>query len=292
MDKIAVLIPCYNEAKTIGKVIDDFKRILPEAVIYVYDNNSTDDTVDEAVRHHAIVRYEYKQGKGNVVRRMFREVDAQCYVLVDGDDTYSVEKVDIMADMILDGEAEMVIGDRLSSSYFTANTRCFHGFGNTLVRTMINILFKGNVRDAMTGLRVMSYNFVKTFPLTSSGFEIETEMTIHALDKNMLIANYKIDYQDRYAGSSKLNTIPDGIRVLLTIAKFFMLYRPVWFFGILSALLLLVGICIYNTPLSLALILSAAMFFLTGIILNAIQVKSRQDFEYKLILIQHLKNLV
>ena len=206
MDKVAVLIPCYNEAKTIEKVVSDFARVIPEdGVIYVYDNNSTDDTAALAEKAGAVVRHEYQQGKGNVIRRMFREIDAECYVMVDGDDTYPAESAPEMIKRVLENKVDMVIGDRLSSTYFTENKRPFHNMGNSLVRKSINTLFKSDIKDIMTGYRAFSYQFVKSFPVLSKGFEIETEMSIHAIDKNMLLDNVVIDYRDRPDGSeSKL----------------------------------------------------------------------------------------
>ena len=238
MDKIAVLIPCYNEAQTIEKVVRDFQKALPEAVIYVYDNNSTDGTADLAAEAGAVVRREYQQGKGNVIRRMFRDIDAQCYLMVDGDDTYPAEAAPKMAEKVLERQVDMVIGDRLSSTYFEENKRPFHNMGNALVRWMINMLFHTKIQDIMTGYRAFSYQFVKTFPVLSQGFEIETEMTIHAADKNMFMENVVIDYRDRPEGSeSKLNTYIDGIKVLATIAGLFRNYKPMAFFGILSGVL-------------------------------------------------------
>ena len=228
MDKIAVLIPCYNESKTIEKVVTDFKKALPEAVIYVYDNNSTDHTDEIARRAGAVVRYEYQQGKGNVIRRMFREIDAQCYIMADGDDTYPAEFAPSMVEKVLNKKVDMVVGDRLSSTYFTENKRPFHNFGNSLVRKCINIMFKTQINDIMTGYRAFSYQFVKSFPVLSKGFEIETEMSIHAVDKNMYIENEVIEYRDRPEGSeSKLNTYSDGFRVLKTIAQLYRNYKPV-----------------------------------------------------------------
>lgn len=242
MDKIAVLIPCYNESKTIAKVIADYREYLPTASIYVYDNNSTDGSAQLAQEAGAIVRYERQQGKGNVIRRMFREIDAECYVMVDGDDTYPVDCVMDLVDGVLNNHADMVVGDRLSSTYFTENKRPFHNFGNSLVRKSINVLFKSDVKDIMTGYRAFSYEFVKTFPVLSKGFEIETEMSIHAIDKRMQIANVVIEYRDRPEGSeSKLNTFSDGYKVLRTISKLFRAYKPLCYFGILSALLILVA---------------------------------------------------
>ena len=222
MDKIAVLIPCYNEALTVQKVVTDFRRALPEAVIYVYDNNSTDSTAELAAAAGAVVRHEYQQGKGNVIRRMFREVDATAYILVDGDDTYPAEAAPRMVRAVTEHQADMVVGDRLSSTYYTQNKRPFHNFGNDLVRFCTNRLFGGRIKDIMTGYRAFSYRFVKTYPVLSHGFEIETEMTIHALHRNMQVENVVIDYRDRPAGSeSKLNTYTDGFKVLRTIGRLY-----------------------------------------------------------------------
>ncbi len=308
MSKIAVLIPCYNEALTIEKVIKDFKKALPEADIYVYDNNSTDETINIAKKSGAIVRHEYMQGKGNVIRRMFREIDADCYLMTDGDDTYPANQAREMCDLILNKEAEMVIGDRLSSTYFTENKRKFHNFGNVLVRFLVNKTFKSNVRDIMTGYRAFSKTFVKSFPIISSGFEIETEMTIHALDKKMKLANVLIDYRDRPEGSvSKLNTVSDGIKVLKTIATLFKQYRPFTFFSILSVLSLLIGILFFIPPfigyINTGLVekfpsLIAASFFgiisiqlfIGGLILESITRKDRQNFELHLILLNEMEN--
>jgi len=218
MDRIAVLIPCYNEEKTIEKVVKDFRNSLPEAVIYVYDNNSTDKTAQLAKDAGAVVRHEYKQGKGNVVRRMFAEIEAQAYILVDGDDTYPASDAPKMVDIVLNRKVDMVVGDRLSSTYFTENKRPFHNFGNSLVRFSINHIFKSDIKDIMTGYRAFSYRFVKTFPVVSGGFEIETEMTIHAVTMNLFVENLIIEYRDRPEGSeSKLNTVSDGMKVLGTI---------------------------------------------------------------------------
>jgi len=237
MDKVAVLIPCYNEAKTVKKVVEDYKKALPEAKIYVYDNNSKDGTDKIAKEAGAIVGYETRQGKGNVIRTMFREIDAQCYVMVDGDDTYPPTHVQEMVDAVLKENVDMVIGDRLSSTYFEENKRPFHNVGNVTVRTLINSLYKSDIRDVMTGLRAFSYKFVKTFPVLSKGFELETEMTIHCLDKNMKIKNVIVDYRDRPADSpSKLNTIPDGIRVIKTIFGLYKNYKPLAFFSLFAFL--------------------------------------------------------
>ena len=245
MDKIAVLIPCYNEAKTIDKVVKDYKKALPEATIYVYDNNSSDGTAEIAKKAAgAEVRFEYKQGKGNVVRSMFRQIKAECYLMIDGDDTYPAENAREMCELILEKKADMVIGDRLSSTYFTENKRPFHNLGNKLVRFCINTLFKNKVKDIMTGYRAFSYEFVKGFPVLSKGFEIETEMTIHAVDKNYRLVEVPVNYKDRPEGSeSKLNTYKDGAKVLKTIAVLFKEYKPAVFFSILSFLFLVLSLC-------------------------------------------------
>lgn len=231
MDKIAVLIPCYNESKTIKKVIEDFKRELPEATIYVYDNNSSDNTAEIAKKAGAIVRTERKQGKGNVIRTMFREIDAECYIMTDGDDTYPAEDARKMCKEVLENNVDMVIGDRLSSTYFEENKRPFHNIGNVIVRLLINMIYKSKIRDVMTGYRAFSYRFVKTFPVLSKGFEIETEMTIHSLDKNLNLENVTIEYRDRPEGSSsKLNTYVDGAKVIKTIISLYKNYKPLSFF--------------------------------------------------------------
>ncbi len=297
MKKIAVLIPCYNEELTIGKVVKDYKKALPHADIYVYDNNSKDKTAEIAEKAGAIVRHEYRQGKGNVVRTMFREIDADCYLMIDGDDTYPAESAKEMCDYVLDGKADMVIGDRLSSTYFTENKRPFHNFGNVLVRKLINFLFKSNIKDIMTGYRAFSHEFVKTFPVLSQNFEIETEMTIHALDKNFLIKEIPVQYRDRPNGSvSKLNTFEDGIKVLKTIARLFKEYKPSIFFGLFGLLFLIIAFS-FGTPVFIdyfktglverfpTLIFSGFMLmisilsFVCGIILEVIVKKHRQLFE-------------
>lgn len=301
MDQIAVLIPCYNEAPTIQKVVEDFRKALPEAVVYVYDNNSTDGTADLAEAAGAVVRREYQQGKGNVIRRMFREVDAQCYLMVDGDDTYPAESARQMADMVLQRKVDMVVGDRLSSTYFQQNKRPFHNFGNRLVRGLINTIFHSSVKDIMTGYRAFSRNFVKFFPVLSKGFEIETEMTIHALDKNFLIEEIPVDYRDRQAGSvSKLNTVSDGIKVLCTIFTLFRDYRPMLFFGIIGTLCELLALGFFipilhtyfrtglvpNFPTLIVLIGVSVVGFLLyacGIICEVVVKKHRQLFELLLV---------
>ena len=299
MDKIAVLIPCYNEEKTIAKVVSDVKKFLPQAVAYVYDNNSTDRTVELATEAGAIVRYEYAQGKGNVIRRMFREIDAECYLMIDGDDTYPLDCAQEMVDRVLQHQADMVVGDRLSSTYFTENKRPFHNFGNSLMRAGINSLFHANIKDIMTGYRAFSYEFVKTFPVFSKGFEIETEMTIHAIDKNMQVENVVIEYRDRPEGSeSKLNTYADGFKVLKTIVKMFKNYKPLEFFSLIAAVLFVVGMVFFIPVLvhflevgtvekiptlivSGFVILTAIICWFSGIILSTLVNQHKQDFEYQ-----------
>src|SRR3712207_3469030 len=242
MDKIAVLIPCYNEVASIHMVIEKFHEALPEAVVYVYDNNSTDGTDKKAAQAGAVVRYERHQGKGNVIRSMFREIEAECYFMVDGDDTYSPGKAREMCDLILNHEADMAVGDRLSSNYLIENSRAFHNFGNLLVRAIVNRLFHSNVHDVMTGCRAFSRFFVKNFPVLSHGFEIETEMTIHALDKKFKVASLPIEYKERGENSvSKLNTFSDGFRVLKTVFALLRDYRPLLFFSTVALFLVLVG---------------------------------------------------
>ena len=300
MNNIAVLIPCYNESKTIKKVVEDFKKELPKAVIYVYDNNSTDGTDEIAREAGAVVCYEYQQGKGNVIRRMFQEVDARCYVMVDGDDTYPAHHAREMVEKVLDKKVDMVVGDRLSSTYFEENKRLFHNFGNSIVRKSINILFHNDIKDIMTGYRAFSYRFVKTFSVLSKGFEIETEMTIHAIDKNLSVENVVIDYQDRPEGSeSKLNTYSDGMKVLRTIGRLFRTYRPMAYFGVFSLLLVLLGIGFF-IPVAVEyartgevarfptlivcgfVVLAAIQSFFAGLILKTVYQKNRQDFEIEL----------
>ena len=303
MDKIAVLIPCYNEEKTIAKVVKDAKAALPEAVIYVYDNNSTDRTVELAREAGAQIRYEHMQGKGNVIRRMFREIEAECYIMVDGDDTYPMEYAREMADKVLTNNADMVVGDRLSSTYFTENKRPFHNFGNTIVRSSINRLFHCEIKDIMTGFRAFSYGFVKTFPVLSTGFEIETEMTIHAVYNNMQIENVIVDYRDSPEGSeSKLNTFSDGFKVLHTIMKLYRDYKPLGFFGLCAVILGIIAVLMF-IPILIAYLetglvqrfptlfvcgfigLAAVQSFFAGLILENIALKNRRDFEYRLTLV-------
>ena len=282
MDKVAVLIPCYNESKTIEKVIKDFKAVLPDATIYVYDNNSTDGTDEIARQNGAVVRYEYQQGKGNVIRRMFRDIDAECYIMTDGDDTYPAVNAPEMVDKVLNRNVDMVVGDRLSSTYFQENKRPFHNFGNSLVRSSINHLFHTDIKDIMTGYRAFSYEFVKTFPVISRGFEIETEMSIHAADKNMFVENVIVDYKDRPEGSeSKLNTYSDGIKVLRTIARLFRTYQPMKYFGLISAEYFATGLVKRFPTLIVCcfVILTAILSLFSGAILKTITWKNRQDFE-------------
>jgi len=310
MDKIAVLVPCYNEAKTIEKVVRDFRKALPEAVVYVYDNNSTDGTGELAAKAGAVVRHEYRQGKGNVIRRMFREIEAEAYIMTDGDDTYPAASAPELVRPVLERNADMVVGDRLSSTYFTENKRPFHNFGNVLVRKSINVLFKNNIKDIMTGYRAFSYEFVKTFPVLSQGFEIETEMSIHAIDKNMLVENVVIDYRDRPEGSeSKLNTYSDGLKVLRTIIRLYRNYHPFGFFGIIAAVLAVIAI-VFFVPIVLKFIrtgkvpnfptlivcgftmMAALQSLFTGVTLNNMLLKNRQDFEMNLHRVTHWKKSI
>ena len=308
MDKIAVLIPCYNESKTVQKVVTDFQRVLPDATIYVYDNNSTDDTVELAKKAGAVVRHEYRQGKGNVIRRMFREIDAECYIITDGDDTYPAEAAPEMIRQVMEHKADMVVGDRLSSTYFHENTRPFHNFGNRIVRKFINVLFRTEIKDIMTGYRAFSYQFVKSFPVLSKGFEIETEMSVHAADKNMQVDNVVIDYRDRPEGSvSKLNTFVDGFKVLRTIFRLYRTYKPLAFFGMIAFILAALGVgflipvlikyfhtgMVPNFPTLFAccfVILAAIQSFFSGLILETMGQRNRQDFEMQLHEIHYRKS--
>ena len=303
MEKIAVLIPCYNESKTIEKVVRDYRAVLPEADIYVYDNNSSDGTDEIARNAGAIVRYEKRQGKGNVIRTMFRDIDADCYLMIDGDDTYPAENARQMCDLVLKENADMVIGDRLSSTYFQENKRPFHNFGNTLVRASVNSLFDGKITDIMTGYRAFSPLFVKSFPVLSKGFEIETEMSIFALDKNMQLATVPVQYRDRPDGSvSKLNTYSDGFKVLLTIVKLFRDYKPSRFYGFCSFFAFALGLGFFipvfieylQTGLverfptlfaSIAVMIVAILLFICGLILETVIKTNRKDFEARLNLI-------
>lgn len=301
MDKIAVLIPCYNEERTVEKVVADFQHALPEAVVYVYNNNSTDRTAELAEKAGAVVRNEYKQGKGNVIRSMFQDIDAACYIMADGDDTYPAEASRELADRVLHHGADMVVGDRLSSTYYTQNKRPFHNFGNSLVRWGINLLFDNDIKDIMTGYRAFSYEFVKTFPVLSQGFEIETEMSIHAVDKNMQIENVVIDYRDRPEGSvSKLNTYSDGFKVIRTIFRLYRSYHPLGFFGIIALLLAILSLLFFvpivgeyvhtglvdRFPTLIVCgftMIAAIQSLFTGLTLDTLRKKDRQDFEMELL---------
>lgn len=306
--KIAVLIPCYNEAKTIEKVVKDYKKALPEADIYVYDNNSTDGTDEIARKAGAIVKYERKQGKGNVIRTMFREIEADCYLMIDGDDTYPAESAREMCDYVLNENVDMVIGDRLSSTYFTENKRAFHNFGNRIVRWSINTIFRSKINDIMTGYRAFSYEFVKSYPVLSKGFEIETEMTIHAIDKNFTLKEMPVQYRDRPEGSvSKLNTYKDGVKVIKTIATLFKEYKPGLFFNIISLLVFIIAAILaipvfieyMNTGLvprfptlivAGLLVVISLLLTTTSIILQVIVKKNKQIFEILLNQIRIMKD--
>ncbi|MBQ6297792.1 MAG: glycosyltransferase [Selenomonadaceae bacterium] len=310
--KIAVLIPCYNESQTIGKVVRDYRQALPEATIYVYDNNSTDGTDEIARTAGAIVRYEYRQGKGNVIRTMFRDIDADCYLMIDGDDTYPAENAREMCDLILSGAADMVIGDRLSSTYFTENKRPFHNVGNVMVRKFINMFWrpKNPILDVMTGYRAFSPLFVKSFPVLSKGFEIETEMTIHALDKNFLLRSVPVNYRDRPAGSeSKLNTYVDGAKVIMTIFNLYRDYKPLQFFGVIALILALVALILFlpvffqylETSLvprfptlivSGFLMLASLLSFACGLILDTIAKNNRKTFELHMNLLKKFEERI
>lgn len=309
-NKIAVLIPCYNEAITIEKVIKDYRAALPDADIYVYDNNLTDETAVIAEKAGAIVRYEYRQGKGNVIRSMFREIEADCYLMIDGDDTYPAESAQALCNLVLSGKADMVIGDRLSSTYFQENKRPFHNLGNELVRNSINLLWHPSkpILDVMTGYRAFSPIFVKTFPILSEGFEIETEMTIHALDKNLMIESIPVQYKDRPDGSeSKLNTYSDGMKVLLTIFNLYRDYKPLRFFGLITILCIILSIILFvpvfieyietgfvprfPTLITSAFIMLVGLLsFVCGLILDTNAKNSRKNIEIQMNLIRLLMN--
>ena len=301
MDKIAVLVPCYNESKTVKKVVEDFRRVLPEATVYVYDNNSTDGTDEIARAAGAVVRYEHQQGKGNVIRRMFREIDAEVYLMVDGDDTYPAEAAPEMVRKVLEDHSDMVVGDRLSSTYYTENKRPFHNFGNSFVKNCINRFFDTDIQDIMTGYRAFNYQFVKTFPVQSKGFEIETEMSIHAADKHMQVDNVIIEYRDRPEGSvSKLNTFSDGFKVLTRILNLYKNYRPFAFFTLLAGILAAVSI-VFLIPILVEygrtglvprfptlivcgfVLIGALQSFFAGLVLQSMEQKNKQDFEMQLI---------
>jgi len=304
--RTAVLVPCYNEAATIGKVVSDFARVLPDATVYVYDNNSTDGSATIAQQAGAVVVHEHRQGKGSVVRSMFRDIQADCYIMVDGDDTYPAEDAIEMAEEVLAKRADMVIGDRLSSTYFQENKRRFHGAGNLLVRHLVNRIFDCDIHDIMSGYRCLSRRFVKSFPVVSEGFEIETEMTVHALDKRFLVREIPIGYRDRVAGSeSKLNTFSDGRRVLQTVFLLFRDYRPMRFFSIAAAVLFAISAIMFIAPLddyltggyvyrvptlvvSVALGISALLSLACGVVLESIRTQARQSYELFMTLIDAL----
>lgn len=308
MDKIAVLIPCFNEAQTIEKVVRDTKANLPDATIYVYDNNSTDDTAKLAEAAGAVVRHEYMQGKGNVLRRMFRDIDAECYLMIDGDDTYPLEYAQKMCDLVLSRQTDMVVGDRLSSTYFTENKRPFHNAGNSFVRWAINHLFNTEIKDVMTGYRALSFDFVKTFPILSKGFEIETEMTIHAVYNNMHVENVVVDYRDRPEGSvSKLSTYSDGFKVIGTIFRLLRDYRPMTFFNSIALVLVALAVGFFipimvefvqtglvpkiPTLISCGFVLITAIIsFFSGLILDSISQSERREFEQTLLNLHLNKN--
>lgn len=309
MEKVVVLVPCYNEELTIKKVVEDAKKYLPEAKVYVYDNNSTDRSAELAESAGAIVRHEYKQGKGNVVRTMFREIDALCYLIVDADDTYDLSNAKEMVDSVIDKNYDMVIGDRLSSTYFTENKRMFHNFGNSFVRFCINKIFNSDIKDVMTGYRCFSYDFVKTFSILTTGFEIETEMTIHAIYHNFNIINKKVNYKDRIKNSSsKLNTIPDGIKVIFTIIKLYRDYKPMEFFSILAFLLFIIA-TIYFIPIlitfketglvpkiptlivTMFIYLSSIILYFVGVVLAYIAAQNKKEFEHNYINISNAKRM-
>ena len=301
MDKVAVLVPCYNESMTVKKVVEDFRRVMPEAVVYVYDNNSTDGTGELAAEAGAVVRREYQQGKGNVIRRMFREIEAEVYLMVDGDDTYPAEAALEMVRKVVEEQADMVVGDRLSSTYYTENKRPFHNFGNSFVKNCINRFFDTNIQDIMTGYRAFSYQFVKTFPVLSRGFEIETEMSIHAADKHMQVDYVVIEYRDRMEGSvSKLNTFSDGLKVLSRILSLYKNYKPLAFFSLLSGILAVLAVIFlipilveywetglvprFPTLIVCGFVLIAALQALfAGLVLQSMEQKNKQDFEIRLI---------
>ena len=291
----------FNEALSVRKVIEDWRNEIPEAKIYVYDNNSTDRTGEIAEKAGAIVKVEHRQGKGNVVRSMFMDVEADCYLMIDGDGTYPADVAEKMCNLVLKDGVDMVVGDRLSSTYFKENKRPFHNTGNRLVRGLINLIFRSKVRDIMTGYRAFSRDFVKTFPVLSKGFEIETEMTIHALDKNFYIEEIPVNYKDREAGSeSKLNTFSDGFKVLFTIARLFEEYRPMLFFGIFGLVFLILafvfGVPVFKEYFETGLVarfptlifagfllIISVLSFVCGIILQVVVRKNRQLFELALI---------
>lgn len=299
-EKIAVLLPAYNEEVTIVKVIEDYRRVLPHADIYVYDNNSKDKTNQLAREAGAIVRFEPRQGKGNVVRSMFREIDADYYIMADADDTYPAEEVEALLQPLRDGLADMTIGDRLSNgTYADENKRGFHGFGNNLVRLLVNKLYKGNYNDIMTGYRGFNRLFVKNFPVLSPGFEIETELSIHSLDKRFKLVEVPITYKDRPEGSeSKLSTFSDGFKVLRMIFNLFKDYKPLIFFSILTFLFFVLGLIVGipvisefartgmidkvpSAVLATGFMILSALSFVAGFILDTVVRQNRMQYELK-----------
>lgn len=309
MKKTAILIPCYNESRTIEKVVTDYRKAFPDADIYVYDNNSSDGTDEIARKAGAIVRYEHKQGKGNVVRSMFRDIEADVYIMVDGDDTYPAEDAVKLARLVEEKGADMAIGDRLSSTYFEENKRPFHNTGNRLVRGLINRFYSANVRDIMTGLRAFSWDFVKSFPVTSKGFEIETEMTIFALDNNMNLAEEPIEYRDRPAGSeSKLNTVSDGVKVLKTIGTLLRDTKPFAFFTWISLILFIITLAFF-IPIMVSFVQTGRvdkiptlimtgmlgvltmLCFFTGVILTSLRKNQKHEFERDLTILRQEREI-
>lgn len=300
MTRIAVLVPCYNEEATVAEVVSSYRELLPDATVYVYDNNSKDRTAQIAREAGATVVSEYRQGKGFAVRSMFRDIEADVYLMSDGDTTYDPAGVVALAQDVIAGRADMVVGDRLSSTYFEENKRPLHGFGNRLVRWLINKIFDNDIRDIMTGARAFSRRFVKTYPGLTGGFEIETEMTIHALDKDFLITQQNVTYSDRPAGSvSKLNTVRDGLRVLKTVAALAKDFRPLLFFGSVSSVLLVGAIVLFAIPLDEYLVTGLVSKFPTlivavslgvlaglsgvcGVVLDSIRKQTRTFFEIEL----------
>ena len=305
--KTAILVPCYNESATIEKVVRDFKETMPHADVYVYDNNSTDRSDEIAKNAGAIVKYEYKQGKGNVVKSMFKDIKADCYIMVDGDDTYPVESAVEFEEIILSGKADMVIGDRLSSTYFEENDRPFHNTGNKVVRKSINLFFKSDLHDIMTGMRAFSYDFVKSFPIQSKEFEIETEMSVFALMNNFKIVEIPIQYRDRIEGSeSKLNTYSDGFKVIMMIFALIRDERPLFFFSFISLILLIISgfyffpilFNYFSTGIVLKIptlivistvVIVAALIFFVGVILHVLKRQHAENLEHHLILLNELK---
>jgi glycosyltransferase involved in cell wall biosynthesis len=301
MTKIALLVPCYNEEKTVAQVIQDFKKYIPGAEIYVYDNNSTDQTSKIALENGAIVRREYKQGKANVVRSMFRQIDADYYVMVDGDNTYPASQVEKLLDIMRERNCDMVVGDRLTNGTYTQeNKRAFHNFGNNLVKSLINIIFKSHLKDIMTGYRVFSKRFVKTYPVMCQGFELETEMTIYALNNHLNIVEVPVDFIDRPEGSfSKLNTFTDGRKVILTIFNLFRHYKPFQFFGFIALFFMIAAIIVgippiiefikfhyvYKVPsaiLASGLMMFASLSFAIGLILDTIAINDKKHLQIEL----------